>query len=172
MIEQNTGDFVRRIEFQPGYCWIKPEPHRNFGNASVRMRFVLIGAKGAVQWMIGTEWMPEAARNDVARRRAAHRLTRRDDEGQKPVGYDLGYHAREPQYEGQRPHGECEYLGCACYYDGSGLAADELVEGFLNGGDDWVWNRLEAYYQCRFEGADYPSFAPIIMPHPDDRKVA
>lgn len=176
MIEQTVGDFRRRVESVPGFCWVSLNPERNYGNGSLRFRFVLIGSTGAVQWMIGTEWMPAAARCDVDRRRQLHgmRWDKHDIErARKPSGYDLGYHARVPQYDGQTPmQNECEYLGGPCYYDGSSLAAEELVEGFLNGGDDWVWNRLEAYYRHRFEGAEYPSFLPIIVPHPDDRPSA
>jgi hypothetical protein len=52
------------------------------------------------------------------------------------------------------------------------LALNGFLLRFLNGGDEWVWNRLEAYYECRFEGAEYPNFDPIIEPHPDDRTKA
>lgn len=172
MIEQTVGEFRRRIVFKPGFHWSHENPSRDFGNGSVQMSFFLVGSKGAVHWVFGTDWMPEAARKDVARRMAIHGLRHDNERSQKPTGYDLGYHSPTPQYEDQADR-ECDLLpGGRCYCDGSALASDELVEGFLNGGDDWVWNRLEAYYRCRFEGADYPSFAPIIMPHPDDRKVA
>ena len=174
MIEQKVGEFTRKILFKPGFCWARDEPARNYGNGSVRMWFVLIGQKGAVQWQIGTDWMPKAAREDVAMRSAIHRLClKTPEEYQKPTGWDLGYHSPAPKYEGQEPmHDNCEFTGGKCYYDGSTMNADLLIEGFLNGGDDWVWNRLEAYYRHTFEDAPWPNFDPIIEPHPDDRPKA
>jgi hypothetical protein len=172
MIEQKIGDFTRRLVFKPGFCWVRDNPHRNFGNGSVQMSFFLVGPKGAVHWVLGTKWMPEAARKDVAMRRAIHGIQIDDERSQKPNGYDLGYHSPTPRYEDQNDR-ECDLLpGGRCYCGGSALAADELVEGFLNGGDEWVWNRLEAYYRHMFEGDDYPSFLPIIEPHPDDKTIA
>lgn len=171
MIEQTIGEFKRILRFKPGHCWVRETPSRDFGNGSVSMWFILVGPKGAVQWHIGTDWMPEAARNDVARRVAIHGLSRRPEQDyQKPHGWDLGYHSPTPMYEGHEPtHHKCDLLDGPCYYDGSGLAADDLIEGFLNGGDEWVWNRLEAYYRHHFHDAAYPDFTPIIEPHPDDR---
>lgn len=171
MIEQKVGEFTRKLFFKPGFHWPHKNPARDYGNGSVQLRFVLVGPKGAVQWLIGTEWMPEAARNDVDRRRAIHGLPPRD--GSKPNGYDLGYHSPVPRYEDQSPmDGDCDVISGKCFYDGSGLNADLLVEGFLNGGDDWVWNRLEAFYRSTFEDAPWPDFTPMIEPHPDDRPKA
>lgn len=167
MIEQQEGKFKRRIVFKPGFCWLRANPHRNYGVSSVRMWFILIGEKGAVQWCIGTDWFPEAARTHLSKFPAEDM-----DDLRKPRGWDLGYHAKAPQYEGQSPQDKCDCFDGPCYYDGSSLAADNLIEGFLNGGDEWVWNRLEAYYASRFEGAEYPNFLPIIVPHPDDRPAS
>ena len=50
-----------------------------------------------------------------------------------------------------------------------GLNADEVIEGFLAGGTDWLWPKLEEYYACIFEGAPFPDFTPHYLPHPDDR---
>ena len=162
MIEQQVGAFKRAIMFKPGFDWRADEPNRNFGIGSTRIWFVLSGEKGAVQWQIGTDWYPESARIHL-------RNFPPTTDPNKPQGWDLGYHSRRPMYE-EHSTMECDVLPEGrCYNDGSGLNADLPIEGFLNGGDDWVWNRLEAYYAHVFEGESFPNFAPIIMPHPDDR---
>jgi len=89
----------------------------------------------------------------------------------KPSGWDLGYHAYEAQYEGQDPHSDCHLLGCECFYDGSGLQADEMIEGFLAGGTEWLWPKLAEVYRARFDGAEWPDFSPSYKPHPDDAKA-
>ena len=64
--------------------------------------------------------------------------------------------------------GPCDHLdGKPCYYDGSGLNADLLVEGFCLYGDTYVWEKLEAYYRRTFEDADWPDFTPAPKLHPD-----
>lgn len=163
MIREKVGDFERLIMFKPGFDWRTDDNHRNYGIGSIRLWFALIGEKGAVQWQIGTDWFPESARHHLAHfshaREAKH----------KPEGWDLGYHSKAPKFESHQAR-ECDMLPEGeCYYDGSGLNADLLIEGFLNGGDDWVWNRLEAYYEHVFGDKEFPNFDPIIIPHPDDR---
>ena len=169
-MEQKAGDFTRKLIFTPGYCWLHSDPKKNYGAAAMRMLFVLIGEKGAVQWMIGTEWYPEAAREHMERvEREEHLLPR--ETKLHPMGWDLGYHSPVPMYEGQKPR-DCDFLGGTCYYDGSGLQADLLIEGFINGGEEWVWGRLEAVYHNRFEGQPWPDFTPPIKPHPENKRKA
>lgn len=171
MLEQQSGEFKRQLVIKPGHHWPGGNGRRDYGNGSVTFTFYLTGPKGAVECQFGTNWMPEAARNDVAMRRAIHGL-RPDtpEEYGKPRGHYLGYHSPTPKFEGQESSGKCDFLGGSeCYRDGSYCAADNLIEGFLNGGDDWVWDRLEAYYRSLFEGAEYPSFDPVLGVHPDDR---
>jgi hypothetical protein len=162
MMEQQVGNFKRTIMFKPGFDWRAEESSRNYGIGSTRIWFVLTGEKGAVQWQIGTDWYPESARRHLMNFSTKPAPN-------KPQGWDLGYHSRTPMYEDHSAM-ECDTLPEGkCYYDGSCLSADLLVEGFLNGGDDWVWNRLEAYYAHVFGNADFPNFDPIIIPHPDER---
>lgn len=162
MISQKVGDFERQILFKPGFDWRRRgDAKRDYGISSMRMWFILIGERGAVQWQIGTEWFPDSARQ--------HLSHFHNEPKHQPTGWDLGYHSKTPHYEGQEA-GDCDCLPEGkCYYDGSGLNADLLIEGFLNGGDDWVWNRLEAYYENVFHDKEFPNFDPIIIPHPDDR---
>lgn len=90
-----------------------------------------------------------------------------------PKGWDLGYHSPKPMYKGQEPmSGKCHVLNGKCYYDGSGLNADLLLEGFLAGGTEWLWPKLEEYYRHVFEGAEWPDFTAHHKPHPDDAKIS
>lgn len=163
MIEQTVGDFKRQIVFKPGFDWRHANSSRDYGIGAVRMWFILIGEHGAVQWQIGTDWFTESARNHLSKFSKPNKL--------QPDGWDLGYHSKTPRYEGH-DNMECDCLPeKRCYYDGSSLLADNLVEGFLNGGDEWVWNRLEAYYAHIFGDKEYPNFDPIVVPHPDERKA-
>lgn len=49
--------------------------------------------------------------------------------GQEPIfAYDLGYHSVAPQYEEQGDAMECDLVeGGRCYYDGSGLQAEQVL---------------------------------------------
>lgn len=157
-------DLVDKIEWWPAFSWRKPDPKRDYGNGALMIRFIVMGPKGAVQWYTSTGWYLAAVR-EIA---ASNPYRERD----KLEGWDLGYHALEPQYEGQNVSREsCEYCGGKpCYYDGSSLQAKELEEGFLAGGPEWVFKKLREYYAYTFEGGTYPEFTPEYQPHPDDRQ--
>ncbi len=163
MIEQTVGKYRRRILFQPGFDWRKDNPSRDYGIRSMEIAFFLIGPDGAVDWSFATDWYPKSARDHLEQFQPRN--------GHKPDGRTLGYHSYKPMYEDQKEKDDCSLLaGGKCYTDCSFTNSDLLIEGFLNGGDEWVWNRLEAYYEHVFNGKDWPSFTPIIEPHPDERQ--
>lgn len=60
--------------------------------------------------------------------------------------YDVGYHSPHPMYDGQTPMSKCEFLP-RCYYDGSGLLADEWAEQLIAKGTDWLWSAMEQEYR-------------------------
>lgn len=138
--------FTREVSFRPAFDRRDAEPSKNYGIGSVRITFVLKGELGAVQWMIGTDW-------DVPSARATRSYY--PDQG-KVTGWDLGYHSPRPLYDGQSPMGECDVLEGQCFYDGSSLNADLLVENFIAQGDAYVWAALEAYYRFTFADAQWP----------------
>ena len=160
-------EFERTVNVSPSYNWIRAEPSKNYGVTTCGMWFMLKGQKGAVQFHIGTVWASLPVRQHLSQFKNDY------DDPRVPSGYDLGYHSKEPMYEGHSAmKSDCELTGGECYYDGSGLAANRVVEGFLAGGTDWLWKKLEQYYNHRFYDAEYPDFTPEYLPHPDDRKEA
>lgn len=120
-------------------------PHTNYGIGGVVITFILKGDAGAVQFKINTDWYPPHVQ------KVSHQR-----EWLRPDGWDVGYHSPTPQYEGQEPiaePGECPYVpeGCPCYYDGSGLRAEEWVKEYLlPGGSEAVWKALEEEYATLF----------------------
>jgi len=122
------GDGLERaVVFEPGFN----TGNRNYGRSSMKIRFLLRGDKGAAQFLLGTDWTPGFDTTKL---------------GLGASGWDVGYHAVRPQYEGQSEM-DCEYLpGGKCFYDGSGLAAAELMERFFAEGENAVWRELEARY--------------------------
>lgn len=125
-----------------------PDPKKNYGIGSIVVWFILKGEKGAVQFQFS--W-PAALLPHVAREHAMNGWLR-DNE---VMGYDVGYHAHTPQYEGHEPmKTECDLTGGKCYYDGSSLRAQEWADQiFSSPGMDHekrIWERLEAEYRERF----------------------
>lgn len=132
-----TNDvFERRVEFSAAWDRRDPDPKKDNGVHGVEIRFLLIGAAGAVQFLLFTGWyLPES---ETCVGAVAHR----------PMPANLGYHSPVPRYEGQTPmDGPCAVLGGTCYYDGSSLAADGIFKVLLHEGDAGVWRELEAFYQ-------------------------
>jgi len=151
----SAAAFERKVTFIPSFEKLDPNPSKNYGIGSVRLLFTLKGPLGATQWMIGTDWFCASAREHL------RKFPSREPK-LKPEGWDLGFHGRKPVYDGQTvTHDHCDLTEGACYCDGSGLNADLLIEGFLTGGEGYVWRALEAYYANTFEGADWPDFAAL-----------
>lgn len=155
----------RRINISPGFYLIRPEPLKNYGIGACRIWFYVIGDKGAVQWQIGTDWYPQKARE--------HRMGFPDRHEVQPQAWDIGYHSKTPRYEGHSPmSGTCQLIGCQCFYDGSSLSAETWVEGFVNGGTEWLWPKLEEYYRYVFEDGPHPDLTPQPRKHPDELRAA
>ena len=139
---QGVSDhFKKSVTFAPAYDKRDPDPSKNYGIGGVRIRFVLVGPKGAVQFLLLTDWYPAHVQREVN----PHNIFASE---LKPRGADVGYHSPKPRYDGQESMGPCEHLdGAECFYDGSGLRAMEWVPEFLEGGDAWVWRKLEGVYR-------------------------
>lgn len=151
MIEQLMPDgFRRRIELRGAFDKRNTDPSKNYGIHGMDLRFVLIGPEGAVQFLVFTGLHLPHVRKELFAKRQVRRETYDLD---APMGADIGYHAKHPHYEGQTEY-DCEYIeGGKCYYDGSGLQAEEFMPEFLGGGDEAVWTMLAERYADLFLAA-------------------
>lgn len=126
------GGLERAVAFEPGYN----DRGGPYGVHGMDIRWMLRGPKGAVQFLMSTGWVP------------GEKGVPPQISDLYPSGSDLGYHARVPQWEGQEIYGHesCDVLGGRCYYDGSGLAARDLLREFTREGERVIWTALEARY--------------------------
>lgn len=131
----------------------KPGEGGSHGVHGLTIRFYLKGEEGAVQFVLYTGWMPQHHEKD----RIGYRNLDLDTKF-PAMPADLGYHSKKPMYEGQEPlQDSCELTdGEPCYYDGSGLNANDAMYALVNGGEDALWEFLESYYQCVFADGKYP----------------
>lgn len=124
----------RIVEFWPAYDRRSSDPAEDYGIGPMKIRFILKGEKGAVQFLIGTNWfLPGLSVKDFGER--------------QPVAWDLGYHSYKM---GATFFEECDVLGGPCYYDGSTLAAEPIRDRLVSEGSDAVWEALEEYYEQVF----------------------
>lgn len=146
MIEQLMPDgFRRRIELSGAWDKTSSDPKKNYGVHGMELRFVLIGEKGATQFLLYTQiHLPHVFKNLVRGPHAETVLA--------PMGADIGYHAKEPRYAEQTLR-DCPYIEGGCYYDGSSLRAMEFTPEFLAGGDDPVWTMLREEYDRIFSSS-------------------
>ena len=138
MSEGSERAMERIVEFSPAYDKRDPIPSKNYGIHGVDLRMVLKGERGAVQFVLYTDWqLPHVAAEYKAK--GFHI---------GPLPADLGFHSPVPMYDGDESiEPECAYLdGRPCFYDGSGLAADRIFNVLRAEGGDGVWRELEAYY--------------------------
>ena len=143
-----TDDLERIIKFRPAFDRRHPDPNKNYGVHGVEMKWVLKGAKGAVQFVVFTNWhLPHVTEMLDARldRTYPHLSCH-------PQPSDLGYHSPVPMYADQEPvDSSCEWTGGVCYYDGSTTNAESVFETLVREGDEACWAVIEKYYQETFK---------------------
>lgn len=130
----------QEIELMPAFDKRNLNPKKDYGIHGVEMRMILSGELGAVQFVVYTNWqLPHID---------AEKGHREDGLFCKPMGADVGYHSPTPQYEGQTSQDKCPYLdNKPCYYDGSGLAAESMLNNvLLPEGSEGVWKALKERY--------------------------
>ncbi len=161
IVRFERGHDCIRFECIFGSKRCKPGAGGSHGRHGLQIRFVVKGNKGAVQFLLHTDWLPQYTEKSSIGSRDIH-----DWGGEHVIPVDLGYHAKEPQYDGQEPSTEaCEFCdGEPCYYDGSALNANDAMYALVNGGGEALWAFLDAYYECRFNGGEYPEPAEYEMP--------
>jgi hypothetical protein len=134
----------RIVEITPAFDKRNKDPNKNYGIHGCELKMLVKGEKGAIQFVIYTNWMLPHVQKEFEGKDSLFFL---------PMPADVGYHAVSPQYEGQTTLTEsCPYLdGKPCYYDGSGLRADKWFDVLVHKGSDEVWKMLEDEYRERFE---------------------
>ena len=158
MSEEKSSQLERIVKFEAGYDCInfeckfgskdcRPDSGGSHGVHGLQIRFIVKGAEGAVQFLLYTDWMPQATGKFPRKWGGAYTM---------PA--DLGWHSKTPRYDGQTVIDEhCEFCdGQPCYYDGSGLNATDAMYALVNGGDEGLWKFLSKYYSSVFEDGDYP----------------
>lgn len=137
------SDLERIVQFIPAFDKRHPDPKKDYGIGQMRVRFVLKGKAGAVQFVAGTGLYLKHVAAELWARHSEYNPFGGD-------GWDIGYHAYTPRWEGQTPMKDCDILGCDCYYDGTSLGASEFFPEFLEGGEKVVWKMLEERYADTF----------------------
>ena len=153
---------TRSITFEPAYDRRDPNPSKNYGIHGVVIRFVLKGDKGAVQFVLSTNWqLPH-----VTEERKGHAYDSIDGDPhwmERPMPADLGYHSPVPRYAGQTCLSEtCPVLNGPCYYDGSTLNAEPVFARLLSEGDAGVWEALADYYHAVFDKEESGGFGELL----------
>lgn len=139
-----------RIEITPAFDRRHPDPSKNYGIHGVEMKFLVIGAEGAIQFVLYTNWMLPHVAAELKRKHS--------NPFSEPMPADLGYHSRVPMYEDQsQVTQECPYIGGeACYYDGTSLGAEKPWQILIENGGDGLWEFLEGEYARRFLSGGQP----------------
>lgn len=147
------NDLEKIIQFDPAWDRRDPRPSKNYGVHGVEINFILRGPHGATSFRLFTHWMlPHVVREQVKKY-----TSRALDEGQayyllSPMPADLGFHSVEPvEYATQMDYcttiyDDSQEAKKGCWYDGSGLQAEQLFEEFVAKGEDVIWERLGQNY--------------------------
>lgn len=147
-------NFERTINFIPAFDKRHADPAKNYGIGGVRIRFVLKGSLGAMQFVIETNWQLPHVQEEVDRKPFDWGLPYFRH---KSMASDVGYHSPKPMYEDQKPMDHCDVLADGkCYYGGSSLYAEETAFPILlKEGSDGIWKFLENEYRERFQEKEF-----------------
>jgi hypothetical protein len=138
----NAVAFERIVTLSPAFDKRSPDPSKNYGIHGVDLRMILKGPLGATQFVLYTGWQLPHVQAELD----CKPLGQFPYLHHKPLPADVGYHWHKPQYDGQDSR-KCEYTPTGrCYYDGSGLQAEEVFEILLREGSEGVWRELERRY--------------------------
>ena len=129
----------REVRFEPGFDRRTGDTRTNHGIHGMQIRFLLVGEKGAAQFLLFTNWLPESTAQEYADSRSYYQW--------QAYLADIGYHARVPQYAEDEPFSEnCPVIGGRCYYEGSSLRAWPVYWAMTREGDAAVWRALAEVY--------------------------
>lgn len=133
---------------------------RNYGISSMRMFFAVKGPLGGVSCSMHTSWyLPhnQASSYEMFSEYPFDPLKQM----MQPHLVSLDMHSHTPQYEDQYAAEDCEVTGGKCYGDGTSLWFGEAwMEGFLHGGTEWLWPRLEELYEYWLADGPAPNLTP------------
>lgn len=156
------------VKFNAGFDRRDPDPKKNYGIHGLEITFVLKNYKGAVHFILYTNWLPTGSPDLKWFEKVLPTETSDHSLGPmfvtllvnpfipsvllKPLPVDLGYHSPKPKYEEQmQGTDKCEYLGGKpCYYDGSGLNTTRIFEVLLNEGEEGLWRELQKFHEDVF----------------------
>lgn len=171
IIRFEQGHDCIKFECRWGRKDCRPGGGGSHGVSGMSIRFVAKGDDGAVQFVISTGWLPQhATKNRIGYRGVGEWCSSMSNYFPSPS--DLGFHSKTPRYDGHEPIDDsCEFCdGEPCYYDGSGLNAADAMYALVNGGEEALWEFLEAYYDCVFGTGTYPE--PAEYPYAPRKKPA
>ena len=150
---------TREMRLEPGHDCIRfeckhgsprcvPGGGGSHGVHGITLRMVVRGDGGAVQFV--------AYLSDLLPGSVGH-MGRRAREFDSAMAVDLGYHSKVQRYDDQGCMDDCEWIADGkCYYDGSGLDAEPVLDLLLERGSEGVYEYLERYYCHVFDGAAWP----------------
>jgi hypothetical protein len=138
------------VQFVPGYNCTRTGG-QGHGVHGMEVRWFLRGPDGACVLIMATDLIP-------GERRPGHGLSpsglNENWAYYHPEGRGLQYHSRVPRYDGHEAEdGNCGLIGGPCYCESWLSGADEPVKRFVDGGEQVVWDALEAAYASLADGA-------------------
>lgn len=140
------SELQRLIRFEPGHALRRSKNDgSDYGIASMQIRFLLSGEHGTTQFLMFTGWYPEKTPTGRGWNEWHHTA---------PMAADLGAHWDTPWSDSMTdPENACAHMECdlrpsgSCWYDGSGLRAERVMEEFFLHGEEGVWALLEEEYR-------------------------
>lgn len=164
--------FERKFSMRGAYDLTRPKTSNNYGIHHMEMYFAVVGPKGAISITVSPKWyLPQNAQSSFEMYTKGYPWDP-IEELMLPDITDVGIHSEAPldpesEYDNER---NCHLTHSGkCHYDGTSLWGNEGWRlGFLHGGSNWLYRKMEDYYMERFEGGEKVDLTPEPRKHPDE----
>lgn len=141
---------------------------RNYGISPMRMWVAVKGPAGGISASLSTSWyLPQNQESSFQLYTRGYPFDHRE-ELMQPKWTDISEHYKVPSYKEQSKTTDCQLTDGDCYCDGTSLWGQEAwLLGFLHGGSDWLFTKLEEHYRHVFEDGPAVDLTPV--PHNFDK---
>ena len=130
------------IKFIPGYDKRGGTP--NYGQHSMEIQFIVRDEKyGALIWAIVPGWLPAPDQRQPF----------------QYANFNTHGYITDPHVDESTCHDNCEYLDgepCTAQFYSGYESQEALFSGFILNGEDWLWEKLEAFHAYFFANGDKP----------------
>lgn len=146
------NNLIHEVMISKGYDFRNRKP--NYGQHPPEILFIVKGNEGAVVLQVNTGWYLDGSCNKPWTQLVIHEALYRD-----------------PHADLDTIRDHCDIIGEACISRIISSRNELWLEGLLTSGSQWVWNKLDAFYNYVYHNMGAPDLTPEPMEFPKEYNI-